>query len=141
MTSLTMMAMVRPTRAIDRSWWRAAKASSSSRFTEVGHGPEGGRGLSHSRRGGRPSRSWDLLQPRASAPSTAKAGGEEVRLRAIGSRADERTPAMLAGRTGWGGLPRSEERSVGQEGVSTCRSRWWRDHYKKKKHTSTSKKC
>src|SRR3546814_17317240 len=98
MTSLTMMAMVRPTRAIDRSWWRPAKASSSSRFTEVGHGPEGGRGLSHSRRGGRPSRSWDLLQPRASAPSTAKAGGEEVRLRAIGSRADDRTPAVLAGR-------------------------------------------
>src|SRR3546814_1440084 len=48
MTSLTMMAMVRPTRAIDRSWWRPAKASSSSRFTEVGHGPEGGRGLSRS---------------------------------------------------------------------------------------------
>src|SRR3546814_17160898 len=35
MTSLTMMAMVKPTRAIDRSWWRPAKASSSSRFTEV----------------------------------------------------------------------------------------------------------
>src|SRR3546814_14357943 len=27
---------------------------------------------------------------------------------------------------------RSEERSVGKEGVRTCRSRWWRDHYKKK---------
>src|SRR3546814_7129300 len=92
MTSLTMMAMVRPTRAIDRSWWRPAKASSSSRFTEVGHGPEGGRGLSHSRRGGRPSRSWDLLQPRASAPSTAKAGGEEVRLRAI--RSEEHTSEL-----------------------------------------------
>src|SRR3546814_13419225 len=25
---------------------------------------------------------------------------------------------------------RSEERRVGQEGVSTCRSRWWPDHYK-----------
>src|SRR3546814_12818010 len=27
---------------------------------------------------------------------------------------------------------RSEERSVGQEGVSTCRCRWWPDHSKKK---------
>src|SRR3546814_19339715 len=27
---------------------------------------------------------------------------------------------------------RSEERRVGKEGVSTCRSRWWPYHYKKK---------
>src|SRR3546814_16947129 len=27
----------------------------------------------------------------------------------------------------WGG-GRSEERSVGKEGVSTCSSRWWADH-------------
>src|SRR3546814_18625103 len=26
---------------------------------------------------------------------------------------------------------RSEERRVGKEWVSTCRSRWWQDHYKK----------
>src|SRR3546814_17839741 len=30
-------------------------------------------------------------------------------------------------------LSRSEERSVGQECVSTCRSRWWPYHSKKKK--------
>src|SRR3546814_12390181 len=29
---------------------------------------------------------------------------------------------------------RSEERRVGKECVSTCRSRWWPDPYKKKKH-------
>src|SRR3546814_21143315 len=28
--------------------------------------------------------------------------------------------------------PRSEERRVGKECVSTCRSRWWPYHYKKK---------
>src|SRR3546814_20102849 len=31
------------------------------------------------------------------------------------------------------GRMRSEERRVGKEGVSTCRSRWWRYHSKKKK--------
>src|SRR3546814_1368545 len=31
---------------------------------------------------------------------------------------------------------RSEERRVGQECVSTCRSRWWPDHEKKKKTTA-----
>src|SRR3546814_17166019 len=31
------------------------------------------------------------------------------------------------------GLPRSEERRVGKECVSTCRSRWSPYHYKKKK--------
>src|SRR3546814_11707467 len=28
----------------------------------------------------------------------------------------------------WNADTRSEERSVGQEGVSKCRSRWWTDH-------------
>src|SRR3546814_17172532 len=42
----------------------------------------------------------------------------------------------------WGTTPaaidcRSEERRVGQECVSTCRSRWSPDPYKKKTHTST----
>src|SRR3546814_11924870 len=32
---------------------------------------------------------------------------------------------------------RSEERRVGQECVSTCRSRWSPSHYKKKKHQYT----
>src|SRR3546814_12886431 len=31
---------------------------------------------------------------------------------------------------------RSEERRVGKECVSTCRSRWWPYHEKKKKHTA-----
>src|SRR3546814_9837646 len=48
---------------------------------------------------------WERPKPRASAPSPAKAGGEAARLRTIGSRANERTPAVLAGRTGWGGVP------------------------------------
>src|SRR3546814_17460183 len=30
------------------------------------------------------------------------------------------------------GSERSEERRVGKECVSTCRSRWWPNHYKKK---------
>src|SRR3546814_18942996 len=34
------------------------------------------------------------------------------------------------------GRGRSEERRVGKECVSTCRSRWSRYHYKKKKMTS-----
>src|SRR3546814_16366775 len=32
---------------------------------------------------------------------------------------------------------RSEERSVGKECVSTCRSRWWADHYKKNNRRNT----
>src|SRR3546814_18202296 len=40
------------------------------------------------------------------------------------------------------GHPRSEERRVGKECVSTCRSRWSPYHYKKKKslHRSTTDK-
>src|SRR3546814_13509592 len=33
--------------------------------------------------------------------------------------------------------PRSEERRVGKECVSTCRSRWWPVHEKKKKKNNT----
>src|SRR3546814_13575605 len=33
---------------------------------------------------------------------------------------------------------RSEERRVGKEGASTCRSRWWPYHYKKKKYKHTT---
>src|SRR3546814_382699 len=50
--------------------------------------------------------------PRAFSSLPAKAGGEEVRLRATGSRADERTPAVLAGRTGWGGVSFGSARTV-----------------------------
>src|SRR3546814_3411494 len=38
-------------------------------------------------------------------PSLRRQGGEAARLRTIGSRANERPPAVLAGRTGWGGGP------------------------------------
>src|SRR3546814_13547710 len=55
---------------------------------------------------------WERRQPRALAPSPAKAGGEGARLRATGSRADERTPAVLAGRTGWGGVSSRSARTV-----------------------------
>src|SRR3546814_15872518 len=34
---------------------------------------------------------------------------------------------------------RSEERRVGKEGVSTCRCRWWLDHYNT--NTIQTKKC
>src|SRR3546814_16309278 len=34
------------------------------------------------------------------------------------------------------GAEGSEERRVGKECVSTCRSRWWPDHVKKKKTTT-----
>src|SRR3546814_9830709 len=53
------------------------------------------------------------LQPRALAPSPAKAGGVAARLRTIGSRANERTPAVLAGRTGWGGVSSRSARTGG----------------------------
>src|SRR3546814_12911967 len=33
-------------------------------------------------------------------------------------------------------IVRSEERRVGEEGVSTCRSRWWQSQSKKKKNTT-----
>src|SRR3546814_13359821 len=36
-------------------------------------------------------------------------------------------------------IGRSEERRVGKECVSTCRSRWWPYHYKKKKQTRGGK--
>src|SRR3546814_14388879 len=55
---------------------------------------------------------WERRQPRALAPSPAKAGGEGARLRATGSRADERTPAVLAGRSGWGGVSSRSARTV-----------------------------
>src|SRR3546814_12717899 len=92
---------------------------------------------------------------------------------AASSCSDERTPAVLAGRTGWGGglwdqpepwapppgfpgpsqeegpklaaeaapttAARSEERRVGKECVSTCRSRCSPTHYKKKQKCKMTK--
>src|SRR3546814_15980945 len=41
-----------------------------------------------------------------------------------------RISAAACSTTPWAAL-RSEERRVGKECVSTCRSRWWQDHSKK----------
>src|SRR3546814_14403566 len=41
------------------------------------------------------------------------------------------TPPCAVAHPGW--PARSEERRVGKECVSTCRSRWWQDLYKKKR--------
>src|SRR3546814_18942250 len=72
-------------------------------------------------------------------------GGKGVRagrppLRARAHPADGRGQAQFrtpARAYGGGGrtvrTDRSEERRVGKECVSTCRSRWWPDHEKKKK--------
>src|SRR3546814_13164831 len=51
-------------------------------------------------------------------------------------RARRRAPHGLRGRSDSSGR-RSEERRVGKECVSTCRSRWSPYHYKKKKSTLT----
>src|SRR3546814_4874090 len=65
---------------------------------------------------------WERPKPRAFAPSPAKAGGEAARLRTIGSRANERTPAVLAGRTGWGGVPFGSVRAVSTPSQTPPRS-------------------
>src|SRR3546814_8110706 len=95
MTSLTMMARVRPTRAIDRSWWRPAKASSSSRFT----GSDGtGRNwrvaivAQAGRRGGATGLLWERLQPRAFGPLRRQGEGprQELAAEAAPTRAGKR---------------------------------------------------
>src|SRR3546814_19432599 len=50
-----------------------------------------------------------------------------------GKRAQVRSSGPDKTRDPWRG-PRPEERRVGKECVSTCRSRWSPDHYKKKKY-------
>src|SRR3546814_11824064 len=45
------------------------------------------------------------------------------------------TGAAVAG----GAADRSEERRVGQECVSTCRSRWWPNHEKKKQTANSTR--
>src|SRR3546814_20746695 len=52
-------------------------------------------------------------------------------LRRIGEPADIAEAALFLADRERAGF-RSEERSVGKEGVSTCRSRWSPDNYKKK---------
>src|SRR3546814_7518332 len=75
----------------------------------IGEGPLSQKGLA----GAALRQAQGRLQPRALAPSHAKAGGEEGRLRAIGLRPDERHRAVLDGRTGWGGVSSRSARTVG----------------------------
>src|SRR3546814_19244467 len=55
------------------------------------------------------------------------------RLLAVGGRSP-----VFAAHAGAGDRQRSEERRVGKECVSTCRSRWSPYHYKKKQHNYQS---
>src|SRR3546814_4108086 len=48
--------------------------------------------------------------------------------RAIGVRAHHEFPGFVTDRIAARGIERSEERRVGKECVSTCRSRWSPDH-------------
>src|SRR3546814_16842251 len=94
--------------------------------------------------------SSDLLRDRrrkvaqARAPAVA-AGKSEVEIIKPGCEAGaQRLPPGAAFVVGHASQPlafevRSEERRVGQEGVSTCRSRWSPQHHtKKERHTATS---
>src|SRR3546814_19809416 len=51
---------------------------------------------------------------------------------ALADRSDRKRPLVYAGERSGTDLSRSEERRVGQERVSTCRSRGASDHEKKK---------
>src|SRR3546814_12552655 len=48
--------------------------------------------------------------------------------------------SWIAARQAWYSAARSEERRVGKECVSTCRSRWSPDHSKKKKKNNKNEK-
>src|SRR3546814_11657333 len=55
-------------------------------------------------------------------------GGRRAGRRCLCRRRSRRDEAGNAGGKGNNGKKRSEERSVGKECVSTCRSRWWPCH-------------
>src|SRR3546814_2644503 len=55
------------------------------------------------------------------------------------SRGGYRSRSRFSRRPSSSAPPRSEERRVGKECVSTCRSRWSPDHYKKKKRDQNKK--
>src|SRR3546814_11669163 len=63
----------------------------------------------------------------------ARTGGATGGTGAVGAAGTTGTSGVT-GVAGVNGVDRSEERRVGKECVSTCRSRWSPDHYKKKKH-------
>src|SRR3546814_21146701 len=83
----------------------------------------------------RRARTDDRRQPRRSAqpPRRRRAALPARRVRAVESRADAERCRFLTSQ-------RSEERRVGKECVSTCRSRWSTYHYKKKKKQHTHNK-
>src|SRR3546814_14301065 len=64
-----------------------------------------------------------LLVPPSRAGEGLNAEGTRVRGKSAGRRADQQLQLVRH---------RSEERRVGNEGVSTCRSRWTQYHYNKK---------
>src|SRR3546814_11691976 len=61
-----------------------------------------------------------------------RAGGDRRRIACDRSKAEDGAGAASLPRE------RSEERRVGNECVSTCRSRWWPQHLKKKQNTKTT---
>src|SRR3546814_19613221 len=71
--------------------------------------------------------------------------GAPVAFFSLEMSADQLAPRILAEQSGLSGealrMGRSDERRVGKEGVSQCRSRWSPYHYKKKNtHTETQRK-
>src|SRR3546814_11965193 len=87
---------------------------------------------------GRLKEGFDALHALAATfPAGTLSGAPKVRAMEI---IDEVEPVKrgiyggAVGYLGWdGNMDRSEERSVGKECVSTCRSRWWPYNEKKKK--------
>src|SRR3546814_17016770 len=91
-----------------------------------------------------------LFRSRSSATAAAAAGSAASSAARRALSVGSNSPLPLAGGVG-GGLvsseaasdtpspsPRSEERRVGKECVSTCRSRWSPSHYKKKNELKKS---
>src|SRR3546814_15286906 len=85
-----------------------------------------------------PSHQWSRLRGHHRAARRTPASGRAGHCGGTSSAGE--TPRLPDGRLGWwswdyGSHPmRSEERRVGKECVSTCRSRWSPYHSKKKKH-------
>src|SRR3546814_12000180 len=72
--------------------------------------------------------------PRSGSCIDRVAGGDVIPGESRGPECDCAAPALHRPGPGF----RSEERRVGTECVSTCRSRWSPEHYKKTAHTSIS---
>src|SRR3546814_16930997 len=79
------------------------------------------------------------LDPRVRDIENATTGSPSSRATSVGSAAASVIRATSDSRTAR--PSRSEERRVGKEGVSTCRSRWSPYHEKKKKETLLDGQC